>query len=130
MERLDFDAIKPNHIDNPDRATFTADAIESGKATAHRLLRAMLEGRAVSRLNCHHYKVAHENASIHSAASFLKNAADIPLSSEWTDERVCRYWLDAEEIKAFHDPERREIQARKTRNETNRGGFTVRLSRR
>jgi hypothetical protein len=118
MDASNFDAIKANPIDDPDREAFTAQAIEDGKATAHRLLRAMLGGRAVSRLNCHHYKVAHENASIHSAASFLKNAADIPLSSAWTDEKVCAYWLEPEEITAFNDPERREIQARKTRNQT------------
>ena len=127
MERLDFDAIKANPIDNPDRATFTAEAIESGKATAHRLLRAMLEGRAVSRLNCHVFDVAPENASIHSAASFLKNSADVPLSSAWTHEKVCAYWLEPAEIEAFHDPERREIQARKTRNETQSRRFYRRL---
>lgn len=127
MERLDFDAIKANSIDDPDRAIFQAQAIEGGKATSHRLLSAILEGRAVSRLNCHHYNVAPENASIHSAASHLKNAADIPLSSEWSDERVCRYWLEPAEIEAFHDPARREIQARKTRNETQSRRFYRRL---
>ncbi len=127
MDVSNFDAIKATPIDDPERPTFTAEAIESSKATAHRLLRAMLEGRKVSRLNCHHYEVAPENASIHSAASFLKNSADIPLSSEWTDERVCRYWMEPAEIQAFNDPERREIQARKTRSETQSRRFYRRL---
>lgn len=127
MDVSNFDAIKANPIDDPDRAIFQAQAIEGGKAAAYRLLRAMLEGRAVSRLNCHHYKVAPENASIHSAASFLKNSADIPLSSAWTNERVCLYWLEPAEIEAFHDPERREIQARKTRRETQSRRFYRRL---
>ena len=73
MDVSNFEAIKADATDDPDRAIFTAAAIEGSKATAHRLLRAMLEGHAVSRLNCHHYEVAPENASIHSAASFLKD---------------------------------------------------------
>ena len=127
MDVSNFDAIKANPIDNPDRDTFTADAIESGKATSRRLLLAILEGRKVSRLNCHVFDVAPENASIHSAASFLKNSADIPLSSAWTDERVCLYWLEPEEITAFNDPARREIQASKTRNETQSRRFYRRI---
>lgn len=127
MERLDFDAIGASPIDDPDRAIFTAEAIERGRATAHRLLGAMLAGHAVSRLNCHIFDVAPENASIHSAASFLKNLADVPLSSAWTHEKVCAYWLEPAEIQAFHDPERREIQARKTRRETQSRRFYRRL---
>jgi hypothetical protein len=127
MDGSNFDAIKANTIDDPDRAIFTEAAIEENKSVGFRMLRALLKGYAVSPLNCHEFSITPRHASIKNAASILNNAADTPLLNAWTYERVCRYWLEAEEIEAYHDPEEREIQAKKTCNEIESQQFYRRL---
>ena len=87
-----------------------AKAQEKHTALADRLLRAILDGHRVSRLNCEGFKIPY-NYSVHSLASYLKNERNIPLESTWTAEDVCEYSMTPEDIAEYLDPERRAVQA-------------------
>lgn len=116
MNYADFDHIKPSANDNPARAVVAI--METTEERAHKLLRVMLDGHRVSRLNCDHFGIASWNSSVHSAVSFIENSLDIPVSRERIGGGHCEYWLAPEVIRALNKPEERQRQAISFRRET------------
>lgn len=83
------------------------------KSQAQAMLKALLEGEKVSRLNCHEHSIAPENSSIHSVASELLNARYIPVRSERGKGKVSVYSLSPS---ARHDyTHNRQAQKESTR---------------
>src|ERR1700722_6920517 len=82
------------------------------KSKAAKMLEFLLNGKEISRKNCHIHGVSDQNDSIHSIGSYIRNILHVPLISnrQFPDRRVVHYLMASEEIIRYYNPHQRELQ--------------------